>query len=341
MEDKKFIALKPFNNKIYYKNAIFSDNPAKGSPYIRAARKLLQENGFEMNTIDLLSEKETYKEVYIEAPYPWQIGLWIRIVKNRKKNILFIGEPPLINPFSFFKICLIFFSKIYTWNDNLLDNKKYFKYVLPRIFKKITLKRMPFEQKKLLILMNSNLGPFLPFQLLTKSSKELYSERIKAIDFFNKFYPADFSLYGRGWNKPQKFSLKQRLFGYKKYKTYKGEFPQKDKYKILSLYKFCLCFENSATIGYISEKIFDCFKGKTVPIYLGAPNISDHINPKCFIDYRKFKSFNELVHFLQRMNEKTYNGYLNEIEKLLSSKVIKNKWSVDTFAKTFLKAVLK
>lgn len=339
MKANKFVALKPFNNKIYYKNAIFRAHSSTGSFYIIAARKLLEKNNINMNTIDIPHIQDSIKDVYIEVPYPWELGIWLRIIKNKKKNILFIGEPPLINPFSFFKIFLFFFSKIYTWNDNLVDNKKYFKYVLPKEVTKILTKKIPFKNKKLLVLMNSNLSPFLPFKLLSLPTQELYTERIKAIDFFDKYFPSDFYLYGRGWNKPRKFSVGEKIFGFKRYKTYKGEFLQRDKYKILSKFRFCLCFENSAVTGYISEKIFDCFLAGCVPIYLGAPNISNYINSKCFIDFRKFKSYTELASFLQNMDEKTYSEYINEIEKYLSSKETRNQWSSNSFAKIFLQAL--
>lgn len=338
MEEKKFVALKPPNNKVFYKNAIFNENSLTSSFYLIAARKLLKRNHIEMNTIDI-QNLETIKDVYIEVPYPWNIGVWARILKNRKKNILFIGEPPIINPFSFMKIFLFFFPKVFTWNDNLVDNIKYFKYVLPKEIKNIKIKKVPFKDKKLLVLMNSNLAPFLPFQLLSYPVKELYTERARAVDFFDRYYPNNFALYGRGWNKPQRFSIGQRLLGFKKYATYKGKFPEKDKYKILSGFKFCLCFENSAVTGYISEKIIECFKVGVVPVYWGAPNISDYINPKCFIDYRKFRTFEELANFLSKMDERTYDGYIKEIEKLLLSRKFLSFWSAETFAETFLQAV--
>lgn len=339
MIGKKFVALKPFNNKVYYKNAIFDEHSSTGSFYMITARKYLKKNNIIMNTIDISPDIDTIKDVYTEVPYPWELGLWVRIIKNRKKNILFIGEPPLINPFSFMKVFLFFFPKVYTWNDNLVDNKKYFKYVLPKEIKNTKIKKIPFKDKELLILMNSNLAPFFPFKLLAFHAKELYTQRARAVDFFDKNHPSGFALYGRGWNKPQRFSIKQRLFGFKKYKTYRGEFLEKDKYKILSRFRFCLCFENSATIGYVSEKIFDCFKARCVPIYLGAPNISDHINPECFIDCRKFKNYKELADFLKNVDEVTYSTYINNIEKFLLSKEARNRWSDNTFAKIFLKAI--
>lgn len=188
-------------------------------------------------------------------------------------------------------------------------------------------------------MMNINWLPFIPFKILSLSTKELYTERIKALDFFDKFYPLDFYLYGRGWNRPQRFSVKQNLFGYKNYKTYKGNFQQKEKYSILSRFKFCLCFDNSVSNGNISEKIFDCFKAGCVPIYLGAPNITDLIDQNCFIDFRKFKNYEALSKFLDVMDEATYHRYQNNIKKFLLSKKFSDQWSLDGFAKLFLKAI--
>jgi hypothetical protein len=53
----------------------------------------------------------------------------------------------------------------------------------------------------------------------------------------------------------------------------------------LNKYKFIICFENSKTSGYITEKIFNVFLAKSIPIYDGAPNISSFINPKSFIQF--------------------------------------------------------
>lgn len=340
MRGKKFIALKPFNNKIFYNNEIFNEHSSVGSIYLIAARKFLSKRNIEINTIDIAIDIPTIKDVYMDVPYPWEFKLWIRILKNIKKNILFLGEPPNVNPFNYMKIVHILFSKVSAWNDSIIDNKKYFKHYQPIATERIRIEKVLFKDKKLLTMMNINWLPFFPFQLLSLSAKELYTERIKAIDFFDKFYPKDFYLYGKGWNKPQRFSIKQRIFGCKKYRTYQGEFAQKDKYKILSKFKFCLCFENCEIAGNISEKIFDCFKSNCVPIYWGATNIADFIPQKCFIDFRKFKDYQKLAEFLTKIQEETYNSYIKEINKFLLSKIYLKRWSTESFAKNFLEIVI-
>lgn len=336
---KKIIAIKPFNNNVYYNNACLDEHSKNGSSYLIAARKILAKKNIIMNTIDISTSIPTLRDVYMDVPYPWEIQYWIRIIKNREKSILYIVEPPIVNPFNHLLLFTQFFSKVYTFDDNIVDNVKYFKYYEPKSRENLHIKQTPFKNKKLLILMNTNLSSFLPFRLFSLSTKQLYSERIKVINYFNKNHPLDFCLYGRGWDKPQRFSIVQRLFGYKKYKTYRGEFAQKDRYEILSHFKFSLCFENSIHTGYITEKMIDYFKGGCVPVYFGAPNITDYINSKCFIDYRKFKNLTSLVKFLKTMDEKTYNNYLSEINNFLKGKNFLEKWSSDAFARFFLKSL--
>ena len=52
---------------------------------------------------------------------------------------------------------------------------------------------------------------------------------------------------------------------------------------VLSRYKFIAAFENSNTNEYITEKIFNVFFAKSIPIYDGAPNITEFINPHSFL----------------------------------------------------------
>ena len=186
---------------------------------------------------------------------------------------------------------------------------------------------------------NKNLGPFFLFNLIKSFGREIYSERLRSIDFFEKKIPNDFFLYGRGWNKPKKHSFSEKLFGYRKYKTYKGEVE--DKIKLLSEFKYSLCFENLTDVkGYVTEKIFDCLKAKTVPIYLGATDIEKYIPKDCFIDFRDFKDYDELLKFLRAINEKRYNEYIKNIEKLLKDKLFRNMWFEQQFSEFFLREIL-
>lgn len=52
--------------------------------------------------------------------------------------------------------------------------------------------------------------------------------------------------------------------------------PVDDKWDGLAPYRFSLAVENSSSPDYWTEKIADCFLAWTVPLYWGAPNITDY-----------------------------------------------------------------
>lgn len=237
----------------------------------------------------------------------------LRRIKKLPKNklVLFVWEPPCIMPYNHDKKYLKHFSKVFTFRDDLIDNKKYFKFHYPRA-KAVIKNEIPFDNKKFCSLIISN-----------KSSthlSEIYTERKKAIIFFEEYAPQDFDLYGWGWNKDE-------------FKSYRG--TSIDKIDTLKNYKFSICFENSIDIkGYITEKIFDSFQAGTVPIYLGADNITDYIPENCFIDKRKFNSYSELYIYLKTMSKEEYLTYLENIKDFLNndkSKVFKKDHLVQTF----------
>lgn len=58
---------------------------------------------------------------------------------------------------------------------------------------------------------------------------------------------------------------------------------------------FHLCIENSRYNNYITEKLIDCFMSYTVPIYWGAPNVSEHFNQKGIITFEDKKSLNDVL----------------------------------------------
>ena len=81
-----------------------------------------------------------------------------------------------------------------------------------------------------------------------------------------------------------------------------------------------MAYENTTKhLGMISEKIFDCFAAGSVPIYLGAPNITDYIPRECFIDVRDYAGYGELYEDLANMSESRYQGYLSAAREFIGS----------------------
>jgi len=213
----------------------------------------------------------------------------------KEKLCIFLWEPVVVQKKLYEPEFLDQFGKIFTFNDDLVDNKRFFKFHYPELRKPID-QIVPFKEKKLCTLINSMLSSSHPL--------ELYSKREEVIQFFED-KPAEFDLYGRYWKK-------------RNYKNYKGEIP--DKVEVLKGYKFSVCYENTKDVpGYITEKIFDCFHAGVVPIYLGAPNVEEYIPKACFIDRRDFKDFDAVYSYLKEMSEEKYQEYLESAKAYVMS----------------------
>ena len=130
---------------------------------------------------------------------------------------------------------------------------------------------------------------------------ELYSKRIEALAIFSKHDAAD--LYGRGWDRWMtgcSLWMPYLLHRRSLLKIFRG--PSKSKYETLSAYTFCLCLENMRMDGYVTEKIFDCLYAGTIPLYLGAEDITTYIPEEAFIDCRKFDRWDTLLDYVQSMS---------------------------------------
>jgi hypothetical protein len=344
---KKTICFKV--NKPYRNNILFT----KGGDldFYYQVKIKLEQNNFKVGTQDLIDEKKSNYVISLDYRKDYK--------KNHGKNILIALESIAAITETFKPSYLNKFDYVFTWNEDFHDNMKIFplnySYVLK--FKKF----IDFKDKQKLICNFSS-------NKLSNHKDELYSERIKAIEYFNLNHPQEFDLFGYGWKKsfkyPNYYSLFQkmnqtkflrgikklieysRVFDsmiYTKYTVYKGLVPFEpvdSKINILQNYKFSICYENVLNVnGYITEKIFDCFKAGVVPIYLGPDNIKDIIPSNTFIDKREFESYQELYNFIINMSPRKYKEYITNIENYLSSSDI-NKYKSENTADSFVKKIL-
>jgi beta-1,4-mannosyl-glycoprotein beta-1,4-N-acetylglucosaminyltransferase len=79
-------------------------------------------------------------------------------------------------------------------------------------------------------------------------------------------------------------------------------------------YKFVIAFENKNYPGYVTEKICDAYKSKSIPIYWGTPDVVKDFNPKTFINSNDFVSIDELVSYIIKVDndDNLYNSYFKE-----------------------------
>ena len=201
--------------------------------------------------------------------------------------------------------------------------------------------RSNFSQKKFLAIVSRNhrlhklrklyvwtMNRIRPLPTLLE--RDLYLDRLEALDYFSK--NSEIDLYGAGWTKPVKYTGGH--FSASIQKSYRGYV--RDKLATLRNYKFCLCFENVVFGGLVSEKIIDCLFAGCLPIYFGAPDITDYIPSNVFIDLRNFKDYQELNIYLKNMNEKTYGQYLENINRFTRSKEGYN-FTQEKFARDLIK----
>lgn len=251
-----------------------------------------KERGIEMFTPDQHDEGDLL--ILMDRP---------TIIKAKApRTIAVLYEPDSIIQNNYDKVFLDSCEKVFTWDDRIVDNEKFIKSNFTTDLQNADtlLQQQAFTAyhgRKLLCLMNTYKQSSHPHSL--------YGKRVEAIRFFASHAPEDFDLWGRNW---QHLNLL----------TYKG--ATDNKLETLSKYKFCLAYENcDNAYGYISEKLTDCFMVGVVPVYLGAPNVRDHIPPECFVDVKDFKTYEELYKFLSDMPSYEYMGYIDAINKFITS----------------------
>lgn len=322
----------------YARNKLFDlDDPVANrdnclQPFYLLRKKMIEQH-IDLATADIHSVNDSEIVIYNEMPSTLPIGAAI------EKSYLLLFESELIRPDNWDLGKHRFFHKILTWHDELVDNEKYFKINFAQEIPQSISKDLTNKEKLCtLIAGNKKVSHRL----------ELYSKRVEAIRWFEKYHPEDFDLYGIGWdsyrfNGPKIIRALNRIrpltkFLAPSFPSYRGKVARKK--EVLGKYKFAICYENARDIpGYITEKIFDCLFAGCVPIYWGAGNVTDYIPQECFIDKRDFESYEELYVFIHDMSDEDYLAYMEAIEAFLKSEKI-YPFSSDYFAETIIETIV-
>lgn len=186
------------------------------------------------------------------------------------------------------------------------------------------------RDRDFLVMINSNKLPRL-------YDRELYTDRVEAIEHFHRFGEVD--LFGPHWDgaprrvgktwvpatlrrwKERLWELKQRIWPHPGYRA-AAEAHQgmaESKSETLSRYDFAICFENMALEGWITEKIFDCLFVGTIPVYWGAPDIEEWVPGDCFVDMRQFDDYRELREYLHSLGPDDRDRYREAGKSFLGS----------------------
>jgi GT2 family glycosyltransferase len=221
-------------------------------------------------------------------------------------EVLVMLEPVVVLPGEYGEKAWEHFDHILTFVDSLAaGGDKFHKILWPAFGRPITDHyhtrvdlshiRPPSQKKHAICMINGHKQSFIP--------GELYSKRLEVARWFHENSHLPFDVYGF-----PPFPLP----------NYRGQLkPYARKFQTLSEYRYALCFENMYdpfwSKGYVSEKIIDCLMSGTLPIYLGCTNIEDYIPADCFIDFRRFKSYSDLDHFLRNLSDSDYHASMEHI----------------------------
>jgi hypothetical protein len=232
-------------------------------------------------------------------------------------RILYLWEPPLHDALGYHASYHQQFTHVYSLSSDQVDNQRVFKWFYPQPVLTMIADVPSYAQKKLCTMVMSVHASNHP--------QELYTERLRALEFFNRLGSQLFEFYGGGWSSKQ-------------YACYRGIVPAK--VDCLKNYRFSICYENTRDLpGYLTEKIFDCMIAGCVPVYWGDPEVTRYIPSNCFIDRRKFRTLDELYMYLVTMSAQVYEEYLVNIQDFLSS-TRAYKFSIQAFVDTFLGSVI-
>ena len=309
--------------------------------------RLLISKGFTIHTLDIFKKLKQKPEICIFLDMPKKkINRLIDTSLTKSIVILREGEHTIKENYDYTKLNQ--FDNVLTFKENLIDNKKFFFQNCGRYYQTSEVYKVQFQKKKFCILINGN--------KISNAKNELYSLRYKIIKWFEKYHPKEFDLYGWGWDKTPEIASKNR-FGIfelfvilvskiigknifiKKLNSYKGEAG--DKINKLSKYKFCICFENGISESHVDEKIIDCFNARVIPVYFGAPDIKKIVPENCFIDFKKFKSLDEMYIYLKSIDKKEYEKYINNIENYLMSDLCFKYFSIESWLDSVYSSILR
>jgi hypothetical protein len=242
------------------------------------------------------------------------------LARYRDRLALLASEPATFQPRNWDPALHAQFRFVIGWNPACAGTPNYWLARIAYDTEQTPRAPVPFAERKLCVMITCN--------KFSRHPQELYTARRQAVRFFERHHPADFDLYGHGWQSdafgnpcfPRSRKLERlcaKLGLLATYPSWRGTVH--DKLATMAGYRFALCYENGVFPGYITEKLFDCCNAMTVPVYLGAPDIAAVVPPAAFVDRRQFADDAELYRFLAAVTPAQYQAYLDAMRDFLAS----------------------
>jgi len=311
-------------NEALSRDRIFEPTVARDNVLERfkLLREELDRQGIACRTVDMFEPGDVDVLIFHDIMNELRVILGIVKANPGVRLICLPNEPVFVLPLHD-EIILpkLPVDQLLTWNDRIVGQYAHVKKlnIGQPVIAEQNIPRIPFVEKKFV----SSIFAYKP----AGGAGSIFDERLKAIEFFSQ-QPRGVDLFGVGWEAANLPFVES---------VYRGRCESK--IEILQQYKFSVTFENSdAFMGLITEKIFDCFAAGTVPIYLGAPNVSDYIPNDCFINFRDFSNYSELYNYLVDMPEERYQAYLDAVKRFLNTPQY-NQFTSTCYAETMRRQI--
>jgi len=302
-------------------NRIFSSSShSLIAPYMVELRDFMSRRGVEVVTVDVVDFRDPAVKAVLYFDYHWKVARTDTFLSRIpfEKRALVLLEPAIVNPSMYYtRHWRRRFKTVFTWDERLLRRNPGYERIRVPVGADLAKYRdnpfldKTFEAKKFLVAVSSNRWSYWP--------QATFPLRRKVYRFMYAKLGDGFDLFGHDWDRP--CSRLEKLLG-RSYPAWRGEIPGSWDSKVarISDYKFMICLENSVgQPGYISEKIFDCFCARTVPVYLGSKGSEKILPSGAYIDFRDFGSLAELTNFLKHMSAEQYAGYVRRIDDFMHS----------------------
>lgn len=359
------VAVVPYY-KQWLKNQMFSAdcniNSGLMEPNIAWFKKC-EAGGIEIATSDLLPVEQADVVIFFDLPAEKSEVLDIKRRAPNAKYLLVLYESPFERPHWFNPKNHDEFDAVLTFNPHLWQKGgKYLRLFLPTGMPPVGLAKIPFDQRRLGVMVNTNFyfglrAQSRPWQVtnryrtlwqagwrfnlrdcLQARHSLFYQGRREIARVAERFSSEVLDVYGSNWS-GRNSGWYYRFFPDAPYKTARGKFDA-DKLTLLGRYRFVIAYENYVSdVGYVSEKIFDAFHAGSVPIYLGDADISKWIDPECFVDARKFKSPQAVLEFVQSCDRSAWEKMYAAGQRYLQAEQI--CWfQPEHFAETMVNAIL-
>ena len=322
----------------YAENSLFTAGAGENNgefnlPYAKLRERFLAA-GIELNTPDVNAGRPVEFELHINC----------RRQDPSARAYVYLYENPLIRPINRDRKALARYAKWFAWDGELRDDPRTVPLLYPNHFATEGWNG-PDKRPLFCVLVASNKA------LTVVDPRDQYQARVRILDWYERHAPTDFHLFGRGWERPaalpgrwgrvrnQFRKIAARFLPAKSpYATWRG--PVDDKIELLTRALFCLAHENCRDLeGYVTEKLFDCFRAGCVPVYVGPREIAELVPKDCFIDGRAFATPAELAAHLRAIGDDEYRAYQERIRAFLGSDRAK-PFSQDHFADVIVRTIL-